>query len=206
MFLFHDFYTQHAEAQEANPPANASFLRQWRYSGNFELKYIEKSDTAADFDPNTNSVYVNIKSIKEGRLDSFYDLMSVIQHEADPKFGHKGEKMNKDKDRKIGYTFLEHAEVYLQQSSTGVFSKTTEDFRVSNAIEYGLRIWNAYKNDELNAQEMEEKFKLYTLKNLGKIKLDFDYYQGSGNIDIKVSVNGVDREPVRAKIIDNPEN
>lgn len=166
--------TRHAVAKII---ANEAYLR--GYKGYYGVEIMDEEDVGA-YTNNANTIWVNAKQLSNGTYDSYYDLASMLDHEANLDFGHKGEK-NRD-----NYNFVSHANVYLGQSQTSDFGNTGKNNKYNVASSYVNRVYNAYLKDEITFEGVKSKyndFNQLNKKNDIKIKSGFD---GSGvSVEIK---------------------
>src|SRR5690606_31552909 len=99
------------------------------------------------FDPKSKNVYLSNNKIREGVYNNYYDLQSALEHEGSLTLGHKGENIPSEL-----YKYKDHAQIYFNQATTDIFSKSTDDNKYSVAAGYATRVYNAYINNEEGAR------------------------------------------------------
>ena len=131
------------------------------YKGKYGLSNSKKGGAYTDGEKN---VRVVINEIKRGVYDDFHTLGSVIGHEADLEYGHKGENIPQNK-----YTYLNHANVYLGQSLEADFKNTSESNQYTVAVGFATRVFaTTQKEQGLNVDDLIAQFN----KNNGTVKIE----------------------------------
>ena len=133
------------------------------------------NDTGA-YTNKAKTVVVNGNQLQHGVYDNDHDLGSTLDHEE----GHKNENIPQNK-----YTFVNHANVYLEQSKASDFSNTSKNNKYSVATGFVVRTYNAYLNKEISFDDLKSNvvnFNKFNTKNGVQIKSEFD---GNG-VDIQV--------------------
>ena len=131
-------------------------------AGIYGVKSINDPSTLAHTTPQ-KSVYFNSKALSAGNLNDAYDIRSVLDHEAG-KAGHKNENI-------VPYTYLAHAKVYLGQSKTSDYEKSTLVNQNSVAAGFVQRLWNAYKQDEISWEGMNPYLNDFNKNNTGGVQV-----------------------------------
>lgn len=146
-------------------------------SGVYGVKSMDKETTGAHTTPQ-KSVYFNSKQLAAGGYNDFYDIRNTLDHEAGSK-GHKYENVNP-------YTFLAHAQVYLEQAKASDYGKSTEGNQNSVAFGFMQRLWNAYVKDEISWQGMDPYINDFNKNNTGGVTVTpIGGYDGPMDISIK---------------------
>lgn len=140
----------------------AHYAGQKGLAGTYGVKSIKDPSTLAHTTPQ-KSVYFNSKALSAGNLNDAYDIRSVLDHEAG-KAGHKNENI-------VPYTYLAHAKVYLGQSKTSDYGKSTLGNQNSVASGFVQRLWNAYKQDEISWEGMNPYLNDFNKNNTGGVKV-----------------------------------
>lgn len=164
------------------------------YTGYYGVRSMDEEDTGA-YTNRANTIWTNTKQLSKGTYDDYKDLGSMLDHEGNPDFGHKGEK-NRD-----NYNFVRHANVYLGQSQTDDFNSTSDDNKYSVATGFVNRMYNAYLKDEITFEGLKSevgKFNKLNAKNGVQILSKFD---GNG-VDIQLKDGA---HPVHLKTLTFPE-
>ena len=122
-----------------------------------------KSETTGAVTKPWGTVLFNSKQLgsKEGNYNDFYNIRNTLDHEAGAK-GHKNENVSP-------YTYLAHAQVYLEQAKTADYGKSTESNQNSVAFGFMERLWNAYEKDEISWQGMDPYINDFNKNNTGGV-------------------------------------
>lgn len=141
------------------------------------------------------SVFFNSNQLEIGNYNNFYNIRSTLDHEAGAK-GHKNETV-------IPYTFLAHAQVYLEQGKSSDYGKSTENNQ--NAVAFGFmeRLWNAYKEKEISWEGMDPYIDDFNKNNKGGVNVTSI---GGYDDPMDVSINNDNRQTplIRAKRLNSP--
>lgn len=120
---------------------------------------------------------------------------AISFHEAGQK-GRKNENINP-------YTYLAHAQVYLNQSKTSDYGNSTDCIQNSVAFGFMQRLWNAYNKDEIIWGGMNPYIHDFNNNNTGGVTIStIGGYDGPMDVVIKNGNSQSIPEPV--KIMTNP--
>jgi RHS repeat-associated protein len=164
------------------------------YTGYYGVRSMDEEDTGA-YTNRANTIWTNTKQLTKGTYDDYKDLGSMLDHEGNPDFGHRGEK-NRD-----NYNFVSHANVYLGQSQTDDFNSTSDDNKYSVATGFVNRMYNAYLNKEITFEGLKSevgRFNKLNAKNGVQLLSKFD---GNG-VDVQLKDGP---HPVHLKTLTYPE-
>jgi len=112
-------------------------------------------------------VFVNLNAINQGYFNSTSDMNSILGHEANTEYGHKSENLTEK------YTFLKHSKVYLGQSQTDDFSKTSDKLKLAVAGNYGSFIYMAAVKGEISFKEMDALKVSFNKLNTGNVEINY---------------------------------
>lgn len=142
----------------------AHYAGQKGLKGYYGVSTLKSAQTVAVTKAN-NNVFFNTTQLKQGSSDNLYNLRNVIDHEAGKK-GHKSENIPAD-----DYKFLDHAKVYLEQSKTSDYGKSTDRNQYAVAFGFAQRLWNAYKKDEISWEGMDPYLEDFNKNNTGGVQI-----------------------------------
>lgn len=175
----------------------AHYAGQKGLAGTYGVKSIKDPSTLAHTTPQ-KSVYFNSKALSAGNLNDAYDIRSVLDHEAG-KTGHKNEHI-------VPYTYLAHAKVYLGQSKTSDYGKSTLDNQNSVAAGFVQRLWNAYKQDEISWEGMNPYLNDFNKNNTGGVQVfPIGGYEGEP-MQLIIQNGSFKSEPKTLKKMTNPHD
>ncbi|WP_343665147.1 RHS repeat-associated core domain-containing protein [Chryseobacterium mucoviscidosis] len=152
--------------------------------------------------PDTGSVFFNIKDLGNGSYNNAYNIRSTLNHEGG-KLGHKNENIPNNE-----YTFVDHATVYLNEAKNPDFSKTTQAYRYGTAASFAQRVLNAAQKESSYGKDPMNMINEYNDKNSGGVTITA--YNGGNNLPTNTTITvsvGNDTYPTKSyEDIKNPHD
>jgi len=142
--------------------------------------------------PNGN-VFFNAKALSNGTYDNAYNIRSTLNHEGG-KLGHKNENIPRNQ-----YTFVDHANVYLNEARHPDFGKATGGYRSGQAQSFGQRVLNAAAKEASYGTNHMNMINEYNSGNTGSVTITA--YNGGNNLPQNTSITiqiGNDTYPTRS--------
>jgi hypothetical protein len=142
----------------AAPGGNNFGVKDWG------LKSLSDSMTVAAYNPATQGIYLNTNRGSKKVSFNIYALRSAIGHELIHFI---------DRDRwdnyseKGGFTFKDHAEVYLKQMQDPEFARTPLEFQSQAIAGYIVRLWNYIRVKRLEFSRLDEYIREFN-EGIGK--------------------------------------
>ena len=167
-------------SQTGNSLSNRALMRivfhyvdQKGYIGTFGVDGSENDNRLGYIEPANGTVRILRNQFLSGAFDNYNNLVSVLEHEGDPGFGHKSEL---EKLYSKFYQFFDHAFVYYSQASSETFKNTTDEFKLGVAYSFAVRLSNALTNKEISNDEHQKFINMF--KAVTGISIYIDYKNG----------------------------
>ena len=176
-------------SQTGNSLSNRALMRivfhyvdQKGYKGTFGVDGSTNDNRLGYTEPETGIVRIQRNQFTKGNFDNFNNLISVLEHEGDPGFGHKSELKRLNSDT---YEYLDHVYVYYYQACSETFKNTTEDFKRGLAYQFAVRLSNSLTNKEISNDEHLKFIEMF--REVTGISIYID--KKHGRINLKINNN-----------------
>lgn len=140
------------------------------------------------------TLYYN--AFKTEIYDNANNLKSTLNHEIGSD-GHRGEK------RTGNYRYIDHANIYLNETKSTDFSGTNENYKYSVAFGFAQRVFNAKVEGEIGSNEERSIIENFNSNTHG-INIDYKSWNGEGSATI--SIGGKTYLEKDFKRLKEPEN
>jgi hypothetical protein len=158
------------------------YVNQKGYKGTFGVDGSLNDNRMGYIEPETGVVRVLRNQFLKGAYDNFNNLISVLEHEGDPGFGHKSEL---ERLKSHSYEYLDHVYVYYYQACSETFMNTTEDFKRCLAYQFAVRLSNSLTNKEISNDEHLKFIEMF--REVTGISIYID--KKHGRINLKINNN-----------------
>jgi Metallopeptidase toxin 2 len=145
-----------------------------------------KGSDIAFFDPNTKTLTVRKGAFDAGFMTNVYDFKSTLNHEIehskDPKtYGDPKE-----------YKYMDHVAIYLLEAKDPDFKHSTDWNKISNANQYMLRVFNAFRMHELvgDVKAIYDAVDKYNKENSGGLKIIYSFAMEASLMSFTTSLDG----------------